>query len=171
MLTFISYIYGDLTRVFELDITVKEKSVLGVDDLLLLLNYHWARDTSTFPTERHRVQFAPILLLLLAESMEAVSKRRKHTRAKAAYSAEIWACSARNNLLHNPLATTMAPRTIKERNTSRRKRKRGIENKLYELGQLGLDVALFLYNPGEEEYYVPIHTSRIVAAIEGTDCE
>jgi hypothetical protein len=35
-----------------------------VDDLLLLLNHHWARDTSTFPTERHRVQFALILLLL-----------------------------------------------------------------------------------------------------------
>ena len=55
-----------MTTDFELDITVREKPVLGVDDLLLLLNYHWARDTSTFPTERHRVQFALILLLLFA---------------------------------------------------------------------------------------------------------
>jgi hypothetical protein len=71
-----------LTRDFELDITVKEKPVLGVDDLLLLLNYHWARDTSTFPTERHRVQFALILLILFAtgcrpaELVDAKKKKR-----------------------------------------------------------------------------------------------
>ena len=71
-----------MTRDFELDITVREKPVLGVDDLLLLLNYHWARDTSTFPTERHRVQFALILLLLFAtgcrpaELVDAKKKRR-----------------------------------------------------------------------------------------------
>ncbi|KAH6694340.1 hypothetical protein BKA61DRAFT_584276 [Leptodontidium sp. MPI-SDFR-AT-0119] len=34
----LSYIYGTLARDFDLDITVKEKPVLGVDDLLLLLN-------------------------------------------------------------------------------------------------------------------------------------
>jgi hypothetical protein len=55
-----------MTTDFELDISVKEKPVLGVDDLLPLLNYHWARDTSTFPMERHRVQFALILLPLFA---------------------------------------------------------------------------------------------------------
>jgi hypothetical protein len=55
--------------------------VLGVDDLLLLLSHHWARDTSTFPTERHRVQFALILLILAytgcrpAELVEARKKR------------------------------------------------------------------------------------------------
>ena len=71
-----------MTTDFELDITVKEKPVLGVDDLLLLLNYHWARDTSTFPTERHRVQFPLILLLLFAtgcrpaELVDAKKKRR-----------------------------------------------------------------------------------------------
>jgi hypothetical protein len=72
-----------LTTDFDLDITVKEKPVLGVDDLLLLLNYHWARDTSTFPTERHRVQFALILLLLFAtgcrpaELVDAKKKKRR----------------------------------------------------------------------------------------------
>jgi hypothetical protein len=72
-----------LTRDFELDITVKEKPVLSVDDLLLLLNYHWARDTSTFPTERHRVQFALILLLFFAmgyrptELVDAKKKKRR----------------------------------------------------------------------------------------------
>ncbi|KAL5325417.1 hypothetical protein ACEPPN_006542 [Leptodophora sp. 'Broadleaf-Isolate-01'] len=45
----LAYIYGKLTTDFGLDITVKEKPVLGVDDLLLLLNHHWARDTSSSP--------------------------------------------------------------------------------------------------------------------------
>ena len=72
-----------MTRDFKLDITVKEKPVLGVDDLLLLLNHHWARDTSTFPTERHRVQFALILVLLFAtgcrpaELVDAKKKKRR----------------------------------------------------------------------------------------------
>jgi hypothetical protein len=61
---------------------VKSKPVLGVDDLLLLLNCHWARDKSVYPTERHRVQFALILLLLFgtgcrpAELVDAKRKRR-----------------------------------------------------------------------------------------------
>ncbi|TVY90451.1 hypothetical protein LAWI1_G007273 [Lachnellula willkommii] len=67
---------------FKLDNTVKSKPVLGVDDLLLLLNHHWARDTSTFSTERHRVQFALLLLLLFgtgcrpAELVDAKKKRK-----------------------------------------------------------------------------------------------
>ncbi len=61
---------------------VREKPVLGVDDLLLLLNYHWARNTSTFLTEWYYVQFALILLLLFAtgcrpvELVDAKKKRR-----------------------------------------------------------------------------------------------
>jgi len=57
-----------------------------VDDLLLLLHFHWARDTSTFPTERHRVQFAFILLLLSgtgcrpAELVDATKKRKEGAR-------------------------------------------------------------------------------------------
>jgi hypothetical protein len=61
---------------------VREKPVLKVDDLLLLLNHH-ARDTFTFPIKRHRVQFALILLLLfaigcrLAELVDAKKKKRR----------------------------------------------------------------------------------------------
>jgi len=79
----LAYIYGKLTTDYDLDITVKEKPVLSIDDLLLLLNYHWARDTSTFPIERHRVQFALILLLLFAtgcrpaELVDAKKKKRR----------------------------------------------------------------------------------------------
>ena len=67
---------------FELDIRVKEKPVSGVDDLLLLLNYHGARDTFIIPTKRHRVQFALILLFLFvtgcrpAELVDAKKKKR-----------------------------------------------------------------------------------------------
>jgi len=67
---------------FGLDNRVRSKPVLGVDDLLLLLHHHWVRDTSTFPTERHRVQY-PLLLLLLSgtgcrptELVDARKKRR-----------------------------------------------------------------------------------------------
>lgn len=55
-----------------------------MDDLLLLLNHHWARDTSTFSTERHRVQFALILLLLFgtgcrpAELVDGKKKRKEN---------------------------------------------------------------------------------------------
>ena len=72
-----------MTTDFDLDITVKEKPVLGINDLLLLLNYHCERDTSTFPTERYRVQFALILLLLFstgcrpAELVNAKKKKRR----------------------------------------------------------------------------------------------
>ncbi|KFY20821.1 hypothetical protein V491_03397 [Pseudogymnoascus sp. VKM F-3775] len=65
-----------------LDRTVKPKPVLGVDDLLLLLNCHWARDKSVYRIERQRVQFALILLLLFgtgcrpAELVDAKRKRR-----------------------------------------------------------------------------------------------
>lgn len=34
----------------------------GPDDLVRLLTYHWARDTSTFPTEDHRLDLATLML-------------------------------------------------------------------------------------------------------------
>lgn len=39
--------------------------MLGSDDLLLLLTHLWARDTSVFPTEDHRLALATIMLLLI----------------------------------------------------------------------------------------------------------
>lgn len=35
---------------------------MGVDDLLRVLVYHWAKDTAILPNERQRVQLATILL-------------------------------------------------------------------------------------------------------------
>ncbi|KFZ16318.1 hypothetical protein V502_05162 [Pseudogymnoascus sp. VKM F-4520 (FW-2644)] len=65
-----------------LDRTVKSKPVLGVDDLLLLLNCYQAYNKSVYPTEQHWVQFALILLLLFStgcrprELVDAKRKRR-----------------------------------------------------------------------------------------------
>lgn len=70
---------------FGLDNTVKSKPVLGVDDLLLLVNHHWAQDTSTFSTEQHWVQFVLILLLLFgtgyrpAELVDTKKNRKDNT--------------------------------------------------------------------------------------------
>ncbi len=47
---------------FNLDPEGKAKPVLGVDDLLLGLTYHWCRDLSIFPTEDDRLDLATIML-------------------------------------------------------------------------------------------------------------
>ncbi|KFZ11199.1 hypothetical protein V501_04872 [Pseudogymnoascus sp. VKM F-4519 (FW-2642)] len=63
-----------------LDRNVKSKPVLGVDDLLLLLNCHWAYDTSVYPIEQQRVQHALIKLLLFSTGcrpVELVDAKRK----------------------------------------------------------------------------------------------
>ncbi|KFY15461.1 hypothetical protein V491_05669 [Pseudogymnoascus sp. VKM F-3775] len=63
-----------------LDRTVKSKPVLGVDDLLLLLNCHWACDKSVYHIERQRVRYMLILLLLFGTGhrpIELVDAKRK----------------------------------------------------------------------------------------------
>ncbi|KAF7912284.1 uncharacterized protein EAF01_001305 [Botrytis porri] len=74
---------------FGLDNTVKSKPVIGVDDLLLLLNHHWARDTSVFPTERHRIQFALILLILFGTGCRPAELVDAQKKPKSASSAEV----------------------------------------------------------------------------------
>ncbi|KAK8073387.1 hypothetical protein PG994_004286 [Apiospora phragmitis] len=59
----VKYINGSLKLEFNLDIMPKAKPVLGVDDLLLGLTQHWARDRSVFPTEDDRLDFATIMLI------------------------------------------------------------------------------------------------------------
>ncbi|KAH6699722.1 hypothetical protein BKA61DRAFT_419534, partial [Leptodontidium sp. MPI-SDFR-AT-0119] len=55
-------INGTLKVRFELGTTSKSKPVAGLDDLLLLLVEHWARDEHVFPTEDDRHYVATILL-------------------------------------------------------------------------------------------------------------
>ncbi|KAM7188974.1 Protein of unknown function (DUF3435) domain containing protein [Rhypophila sp. PSN 637] len=58
----VKYIQGPLTAEFDLDKMPKDKPVLGVDDLLLGLTYHWSRDRSVFPMEDDRLDLATIML-------------------------------------------------------------------------------------------------------------
>jgi hypothetical protein len=48
---------------YDLDTTTREKPVMNVDDIFLVLHHHWVLDTSTFPDERQRLQLALLLLL------------------------------------------------------------------------------------------------------------
>src|SRR2546423_15685414 len=57
------YIDGYLTRKYSLDTTTREKPVMNVDDVFLILHHHWVLDTSIFPDERQRLQLAFLLLL------------------------------------------------------------------------------------------------------------
>ena len=51
----LQYIDGPLKKRYGLDLSVKSKPVMNVNDLLLVLMHHWARDTSNFPMEWQRV--------------------------------------------------------------------------------------------------------------------
>jgi len=51
---------GPLKKRYGLDLSVKLKPVMNVDDLLLVLTHYWARDTSSFPTEWQWVQLPMI---------------------------------------------------------------------------------------------------------------
>ena len=52
-----------MTPLFDLDDSEKEKACLFVDDLSVLLNCHWVRDSEVFAHERLRVQMALLLLV------------------------------------------------------------------------------------------------------------
>jgi hypothetical protein len=72
-----------LKKRYGLDLSVKSKPVMNIDDLLLALTHHWARDTSNFPTERQRVQL-PMVMITAAytasrpgELVDAGRKRKK----------------------------------------------------------------------------------------------
>ncbi|PQE31113.1 hypothetical protein CJF32_00011319 [Rutstroemia sp. NJR-2017a WRK4] len=62
------YLDTILAKEFTLRREKTAKPVLGADDLILLLTYHWARDTSIFPTEDQRLAFTTIMLLLIYTS-------------------------------------------------------------------------------------------------------
>ena len=48
-----------------LDLTTREKSVMNVDDVFLILHHHWVMDTATFPDGRQWLQ-VPFLILTSA---------------------------------------------------------------------------------------------------------
>jgi hypothetical protein len=48
---------------YDLDTTTREKPVLSVDDIFLILHHHWKLDVSIFPDERQRLQLAFLVLI------------------------------------------------------------------------------------------------------------
>lgn len=62
------YIDGSLKDEYDLDGTVGSKPVMSVNDLFLLLRYHWTLDTETFPQERQRVGLSLLPLMIIYTS-------------------------------------------------------------------------------------------------------
>ena len=58
------YIDVDLTRLYNLDLSTKEKPVINIDDLFLVLYHHWVMDTATFPNGRQRLQIVFLVLII-----------------------------------------------------------------------------------------------------------
>ncbi|KAH6883990.1 hypothetical protein B0T10DRAFT_580175 [Thelonectria olida] len=58
-----NWIHATLTPQFDLDTSKKEKSGLFVEDLDLILHYHYVRDDHVYAHERLRVQLALILII------------------------------------------------------------------------------------------------------------
>lgn len=56
------YCNGPLKIEFGLDTTSEPKPVVGTDDLVRLLTYHWNIDASTYPTEDDRLDRATLML-------------------------------------------------------------------------------------------------------------
>jgi hypothetical protein len=59
------YILGSLTDEYDLDLSVRDKPTLGIEDLLVILRYHWCLDTASVPHERYTVQM-PLLIFMTA---------------------------------------------------------------------------------------------------------
>lgn len=58
------YITQPLTKEHDFDLSVAPKPTMTIEDLAIIIHYHWVHDPSIFPTERQRVQFAFIMLLI-----------------------------------------------------------------------------------------------------------
>jgi hypothetical protein len=58
------YIDVDLTRLYNLDLSTKEKPVMNIDDVFLVLHHHWVMDTATFLNRRQRLQVAFLVLMI-----------------------------------------------------------------------------------------------------------
>jgi hypothetical protein len=58
------YINVDLTQLYNGDLSIKERSVMNVDDVFLVLHRHWVMDTANFLDGRQRLQVAFLVLTI-----------------------------------------------------------------------------------------------------------
>src|SRR5947207_12661191 len=59
----LQHIDGFLTTTYNLDCSVREKPVMNVDDVYLVLHYHWVLDVTIFPDGRQQLQVSFLLLI------------------------------------------------------------------------------------------------------------
>ncbi|KIX04163.1 uncharacterized protein Z518_07717 [Rhinocladiella mackenziei CBS 650.93] len=84
----VAYIDGYLTVEYNLDTGVREKPVMDIDDVFLVLHHHWVLDTPVFPDERQRLQLALLLLLsayTATRPAALVYKATNHTKQREHY--------------------------------------------------------------------------------------
>lgn len=65
---------------FNLSMMERPKSMLNMNNLLTILQYHWALDTNKFPHEWQRVQLVLILLIAVFTALDRVLLLREHTQ-------------------------------------------------------------------------------------------
>ena len=58
------YITQPLTKEHGFDLSVAPKPTMTTEDLAIIIHYRWVHDSSIFPIERQRVQFAFVMLLI-----------------------------------------------------------------------------------------------------------
>lgn len=63
LITLCQYINGYLTMTYGLDLSMREKTVINVDDVYIALHHHWILDVSIFPDGRQRLQLAFLVLV------------------------------------------------------------------------------------------------------------
>ncbi|CAG7991807.1 unnamed protein product [Penicillium salamii] len=57
------YINKDLVERFNLNRSVEEKPIMNIDNLYIVLHYHWTKDTTLYPNSRQIIQLAFVLLV------------------------------------------------------------------------------------------------------------
>ncbi|KAL2847243.1 hypothetical protein BJY01DRAFT_212753 [Aspergillus pseudoustus] len=57
------YMRGTLVPQYKLDLTTEEKPVMNVDDLYIVLKYHWVQSTTPYPDGRQIIQLAFLMLV------------------------------------------------------------------------------------------------------------
>jgi hypothetical protein len=86
----IAQVIVELNCTFTLSKIPKPKPVLGPDDLLVLLDHHWASCNDNYATERQRIQIAFLLLLVVYTTARpaAILETRRDTTKEDACSEE-----------------------------------------------------------------------------------
>ena len=78
----------DPTQLYNLDLSIKEKLVVNVNDVFQVPHHHWVMDTANFPDGRQRLQVAFLLLAIAYTASRPgalvyVARNKKESRGYA----------------------------------------------------------------------------------------